>query len=176
MKVNVSIPDGVAYGADETLPTRVQGQSVAEVAYNTVYGFKHGIEVLAKRMNMSANTLAHKVNLKNKTHHLSLREAIDLQRATGNFALLHAMADELGHTATLATPAQAEGNPVETIMRMHCEFADFTRAVADAVGDGTRFVTGNEMRRADYHGQEAVASVGHTLSMLRSRVRKAPTT
>lgn len=176
MKVNVSIPDGVAYGADETLPTRVQGQSVAEVAYNTVYGFKHGIEVLAKRMNMSANTLAHKVNLKNKTHHLSLREAIDLQRATGNFALLHAMADELGHTATLATPAQAEGNPVETIMRMHCEFADFTRAVSDAVGDGSRFVTGNEMRRADYHGQETVASVGHTLAMLRSRVRKAPTT
>ena len=176
MKSTISIPDGKAYGADEALPVRVPGQSVAEVAYNTVYSYPAGIQALAKRMGMSANTLAHKVNLKNTHHHLSLREAIDLQRATGNFALLKAVADELGFTASPATPAQAEGNAVETIMRMHCEYADFTRAVSDAIGDGNRNVTGNEMRRADYHGQETVAAVGHTLAMMRARLRKAPTT
>lgn len=172
MRTTISIPDGVAYGADEALPTRTPGQSVAVAAYNTVYSYTPGIKVLAKRMDMSANTLAHKVNLNNTTHHLSLREAIDLQRATGNFAVLKAMADELGHTASPATPAQSEGSAVETLMRMHCEYADFGRAVADAVGDGERDVTGNEMRRADYHAQELVAAVGHTLAMMRARLRK----
>ncbi|MCY1250991.1 hypothetical protein D9M72_646980 [compost metagenome] len=59
-------------------------------------------------------------------------------------------------------------------MRMQVALADFSRAIADPVREGPGGVTGNQMRRADHFAQEAIASIGHTLAMLRSHMRAAP--
>lgn len=174
MKLNVSIPAAFTNGKDEPVPNKVRGQDVAIAAYNTVHTHEAGVKALAARMAISPNTLAHKVNPQNGTHHLTLREAVEMQYQSGNFAILHAMADELGHTCTLATPAQHEGNPVDTLMHLQMEFADFVRSLADAVRGGEGAVTGNQMRRAEHHAQETVAAVGHALALLRARMRAVP--
>lgn len=174
MKATISIPDAHAYGADEAWPSRIHGQDVADAAYNTVHNYPGGVRAIAARMGMSPNTLTHKVNPNTPTHHLSLREAISVQYFSGNFAILHAMAEELGHTVTRATPDQAGGEPIETMMRLHMEFADLLRALADAVPVGDGSVSGNQMRRADHHAQEAIAAIGHALAMLRRRMRGTP--
>lgn len=174
MGVTISIPDAVAYGGDECLPDRLHGQDIAAAAYNTAHGYPGGVRMLAKRMSVNPNTFTNKVNPNNATHHLSPAELVLMQRASGNYAVLHAMAEALGHTCTLATPDQSGGNPVDTLMRLQCQLADFVRAVADAVREGDGGVTGNQVRRADYDAQELIAAVGHTMAMLRGRMRKAP--
>lgn len=174
MKATVSVPDCLAYGGDDPAPNRVRGQDVADAAYNTAHGYPGGIGALALRMGVNANTLTNKVNPQNTTHHLSLREAVAMQDLSGNYAILHAMAESLGHTCTRATPDQSFGDPIEAFMRMQVALADFSRAVADAVRNGDVAVTSNQVRRADHDAQEAIASIGHTLAMLRSRMRAAP--
>ena len=174
MRVTVSASDALGYDAGIPAPDRVHGQDVADAAYNTAHNYPGGIAALALRMGSNANTLTAKVNQQNTTHHLSLREAVTMQHLSGNFAILHAMGDALGHACTRSTPAQHEGDPLDTIMRMQCELADFTRAIADGVRDGQGAITSNQMRRADYHAQEAIASIGHTLAMLRGMMRRAP--
>lgn len=174
MKATVSVPDRLAYGGDDPAPNRVCGQDVPDAAYNTAHDYPGGIGTLALRMGVNANTLTNKVNPQNTTHHLSLREAVKMQDISGNYAILHAMAESLGHTCTRATPDQSFGDPIEAFMRMQVALADFSRAIADAVRDGDGAATTNQVRRADHHAQEAIASIGHTLAMLRSRVRAAP--
>lgn len=174
MKATFSVPDRLAYGGDDPAPNRVHGQDVADAAYKTAHGYPGGIGDLAELMGVNANTLTNKVNPQNTTHHLSLREAVTMQDMSGNYAILHAMAEALGHTCTRATPDQSFGNPLEAFMRMQVALADYSRAVADAVRDGEGVVTGNQVRRADYQAQEAIASIGHVLAMLRARMRPMP--
>ena len=174
MKTTVAVPDAHAYGVDEDRPSKVHGQDVADAAYNTVHNYPGGVRALAARMGMSSNTLTHKVNPNTTSHHLTLREAIAVQDLTGNYSILHAMSEALGHTSTLATPDQAGGDPIETMMRLQMEFADLVRGLADAVREGEGAVTSNQMRRVDHHAQETIAAVGHALAMLRGRMRRAP--
>lgn len=173
MSINVSIPDAAAYGDGEALPTRVIGQDVLDAAYATAHHYPGGLASLAVRMGMSANTLAHKVNLGNTTHHLTLREAVTMQAMSGNAAILHAMADQLGYTCTLATPDQTGGDPVEAVMRLQVEQADFMRAVADPLIAGPN-VSKNAMRRAEYQASELTASICRVVAMLRGRMRREP--
>jgi hypothetical protein len=177
MRATVSIPQGLAYGADEAMPDNPVGLDVLDAAYHTVHNYPGGVSALAPRVAMSANTLTHKVNPHNTTHHLSLREAVTLQHMSGDASILQAMAAALGYTCTRATPDQAGGDPVQATMRMQCEQADFLRSVAGPLArvsaDPGKPVTPNEMRRAEYHGQELIAAIGHTLATLRARMRRA---
>lgn len=174
MKATFSVPDRFAYGGDEPVPNRVRGQDVADAAYNTAHGYAGGIGALALRMGVNKNTLTNKVNTENDTHHLSLREAVTMQAMSGNCSILHAMAEALGYTCTRATPDQSFGDPVDTFMRLQSESGEFSRAVADAVRVGQGNVSANNMRRAEYQGQELHAAIDHTMAMLRSRMRAAP--
>ena len=53
---------------------------------------------------MNAGTLQNKLNPNKSTHHLTLQEALALQLATGNVAVLQAMAKK---------PASAELQPLQ---------------------------------------------------------------
>ena len=174
MAISVTLAGGGANGADGPLANRPQGQDVLDAAYHTAHNYPGGVAALALRMGVSDNTLTHKVNPNNTTHHLSLREAMSMQALSGNAAILHAMADALGHACTPIAPAQDGGEPVDTVMRLQVAHADFMRAVADAVRDGTGSVTPNQARRADHMAQELIACVGHTVAMLRGRMRPPP--
>jgi len=173
MKATISIRPGGGYGGNGALPDRPVGQDVADAAYNTAHGYPGGITALALRMGVNAATLTNKINPNNSTHHLSLREAVAMQALSGDYAILHAMAEALGHAATPATPDQSGGDPAEALMRLHMEFADFVRAVTEALRESGA-VTSNQVRRADYHAQEAIAAIGHALAAMRGLVPTPP--
>lgn len=164
-----------AYGAEQRQEyTRRRGQDVLDAAYQLAHGYPGGIGALALRMGVSDNTLTHKVNPNNSTHHLSLREAVAMQSLSGNAAILHAMADALGYTCARATPDQSGGDPLDTAMRLQVAHADLVRATADALRARDGAVTSNQLRRAEHDAQELIAAIGHTLALLRSRMRAAP--
>lgn len=174
MSISVSIPDHLAYGSDEARPARVCGQTVGDAAYAAVRNYPGGAAALAPRLGMSANTLLHKTNPAVPTHILSVEEALAIQDFTGNHAILHAMAEALGYTCSRATPDLSGGDPTEAIMRMQVAQADLLRALADGVLAGQGGVTGNHMRRVVHMAEEAIATVGHAVAMLRGRMRQAP--
>ena len=176
MNLTVSIPDALAYGADESLPSKLPGQDILSAIYNTVHGYPGGVTKLAERMRVSPNTLTHKANPNTTTHRPSPLDLLALQTSSGNYSILHAMAHALGHTCTLATPDQSGGDPVEALTLMQGAFADFVRAAADTVRVGDGAVSSSQIRRADHCAQEAIATIGHAMAMLRSRMRKAPQT
>lgn len=173
MTASVFLTDAGAYGIGPLAGNRQRGQDVQDAAYHTVHGYPGGADALAVRMAMSANTLKHKVNPNNTTHHLTLRESMTMQELTGNHSILHCMADALGYTCTRATPGDDRASPIDVLALMYAELADLQRAVADALRDG-KAVTGNEIRRVDHHAQESIAAITNTLAMLRARMRQAP--
>ena len=64
MAVAISIPPGVAYGADEAVPDTQGGMSVEDAIYHTVHSYPGGVTALAARMGVSPNTLAHAEKLR----------------------------------------------------------------------------------------------------------------
>ncbi|MBP3980856.1 phage regulatory CII family protein [Acidovorax sp. JG5] len=178
MSVSFSIPPAAAYGDNEALPDMPAGLTVEDAIYHTVHGHPGGVAALAARMGVSPNTLTHKANPNNTTHHLHPRELVALQHMSGNAAVLHAMASQLGYTCTLALPDQACGCPVEATMRLQVAFAELLKAVADPLArckaEPGKPVTGNEVRRADYYAQDLHAAIGHVLGTLRAHARPAP--
>ena len=178
MAVTISIPPGVAYGADEAVPDTQGGMSIEDAIYHTVHSYPGGVTALAARMGVSPSTLTHKANPNNATHHLHPRELVTLQHMSGNAAVLHAMAGALGYAVNAATPDQAGGDPVEATMRLQVAFADLIKAIADPLArckaEPGKPVTGNEVRRADYYAQEVHAAIGHVLGTLRGHARPAP--
>ena len=176
MHPTISVPDAVAYGANEPLPaSRPAGLEIRDAIYHAAHSGPGGVAVLAARMGLPVSTLTHKVNPNNTTHNIFPRELVALQELTGSAAPLHAMADRLGYTCTRATPDQSGGCPVEAFMALQCAFADLVRAVADPLQGGATDVTKNEMRRAENQAAELQAAIGHTLAALRGRMRAAPT-
>lgn len=149
-----------------------QGLTVADAAYHTVHGYPGGVAALAVRMGVSANTLTHKANPNNDTHHLRADELVAMQALSGNFAVLHAMAAALGHVCTPAAPDQSDGDPVEAFMLQQRAQGEFSAAVADAMlADNP---TPSAVRRVNRVAQDLIATIGHQVAVLRGRMRKAP--
>ena len=178
MGINVSIPDHVAYGADEALPDRPGGMNLDDAIYHTVHKYPGGVAALAARMGVPASTLTHKANPNNATHRMSPAELVAIQLFSGDLAVLRAMAAALGQTCQPAPPDQAGGSAVEAVMRLACAHSDFVCAVADPIKrmeqDASAWVTPAEKRRADYQGGMLHAEVDHTLATLRAHMRPTP--
>jgi|GEM_PF-783325 len=174
MRTNISIDAAHGYGADEPVPDMLRGHDAAIAAHDTAHGYTGGIEALAKRMQVNANTLTHKVNPKNTTHFLTLRDAIEMQWQSRDYRILHAMAGELGFACVPATPVHTDGDPIDTLMRMQMAFADYVQALGEALTRRAGGVSGNQMRKAEFHAAEAVAGVGHALTLLRGLMREEP--
>lgn len=145
------------------------GMNVLDAAHQTAQAFRGGVPALAEVMAVSANTLQHKLNPANTTHHLNLREALQMQLVTGNVSVLHAMAKQLGYVCLKAVPDQANGDPVEAFMRFQTEVAETTRAAADALRAGRR-PSKNAARRLDFQAQELLAVTVHLVSTVANLV------
>lgn len=176
MRTNISIDAAHGYGADEPVPDMLRGHDAAIAAHDTAHGYAGGIDALAKRMQVNANTLSHKVNPKNTTHFLTLRDAIEMQWQSRDYRILHAMAGELGFACIPAAPVHSEGDPIDTLMRLQMSFADYVQALGEALTRRDAGVSGNQMRKAEFHAAEAVANVGHALALLRGLMRSEPKT
>lgn len=173
MKATISIPPSLAYGADEVVPTTTVGQDVNDALYLTVHGYPGGVTALAARLGMSPNTLTHKVNVNNKTHHLSPIEVMAIMTMSGNATALHAMAAQMNYTCTAAIPDQSGGDAVEAFMHLQRAFGNAVCAVADPLARGEA-VSRNEMRRAEAMAGDLQAALAHVLAALRGHMRTAP--
>lgn len=145
------------------------GMDVCDAAHLVAHHHPGGVAALAARMGVNAGTLQNKLNPNNHSHHLTLKEAVLLQQAAGNAAVLHAMAQQLGYTCVRAMPRQDGGDPVEAFMQLAMANADFTRAVADAL-HGKEQVSKNELRRTTDMANELIGKVGALVSVLAARV------
>lgn len=145
------------------------GMDVGDAAYLIAQHYPGGGAALAARMGVNPGTLLNKLNPNIHTHHLTLKEAVNLQVAANNPSILHAMAQQLGYACVRATPAQDGGDPVEAFMALAMAHADFTRAVADAL-HGKETVSKNELRRATDMANDLIATVGALVSVLAQRV------
>lgn len=172
MGINVSIPPGFAYGADEPMPDMPQGLTVPDAVYHTVHGYPGGVVALAVRMGVSANTLTHKANPNNDTHHMRPDELVAMQALSGNYAVLHAMAAALGYVCAPAVPDQSDGDPVEVFMLQQKAQGEYSAAVADALL--VEQPTPRAVRRVSDMAQDLIAKTGHQVAVLRGRMRKAP--
>lgn len=173
MRATISLPHARAYGADEALPDMSQGQDVGDAAYQTAHGYPGGITALATRMGVSANTLTHKVNPHNTTHHLSLREAVDMQFFADDAAVLHAMAARLGYACVRAMPDQAGGDPVAALVNFQVAQADFTQQAGDAILTPLP-PTRNTMRRMSEFAGDLIAATDAVLAAIRGKMPAAP--
>lgn len=155
-----------------------QAMSVPDAVYHTVHGYPGGVAALAARMGVPVTTLTHKANPSNTTHHMRPDELVTVQHFSGNAAVLVAMATTLGFTVTKATPDQSGGSPGAALARAQVEFAELVRGageVAERLADQPRaYTTGTELRRMEYHAQEAQAAIAHLLASMRSSMRPAP--
>ena len=155
-----------------------QGMTIADAIYHTVHAYPGGVAALAARMGVSANTLQHKANPNNTTHYMHPQELVALQHFSGNVAVLMAMAAALGYTVARATPDQSGAHLGAALVRFQVEVADLVRAVgepAERLAESpAAHATGNELRRVEYHAQEAQAAMTHMVGALRGRLRRAP--
>lgn len=172
MHSTIRIPVGATYGADEALPDMPQALTVADAIYHTVHGYPGGVVALAARMGVSPNTLTHKANPNNATHHLHPAELVAMQQLSGNAAVLHAMAAALGYTCIPAVADQSGGDPVDAFMHQAAAQGKYVAAVADAmlVPAPSR----NEVNRVARMAEDLIDTTTALLSVLRGRMRKAP--
>lgn len=124
---------------------------VAIAAYDTVHDYTGSLEALSETLGLkSAQVLRNKVNLnEEKSHHLSLREAQLLMKATGNPRILEALADDIGGVF-IQLPKHGSANmlsAVNGISTMSKEFGALIEEVAGDIADGV--ITTTEYKRIE---------------------------
>jgi hypothetical protein len=169
MRSSVSIPRATAYGEDEDIPN-IADMSVQDAIYHTAHKCQGGIQVLASRMGKSVDTLNHKVNPNNTTHHTTVEEALQMQEFSGLPWILQAEAARLGYNVIKSVPASTD-DPHALYWQMNALVADLQHAVSDAFAAG---VTGNSMRRCDGLASEAISAINNLLAGLRAQLPTPP--
>lgn len=124
---------------------------VAIAAYDTVHDHTGSLEGLSKALGIkSAQVLRNKVNLnEEKRHHLSLREAQLLMKATGNPRIIEALAEDIGGIF-IQLPKHGSANmlsAVNSISTMSKEFGALIEEVAGDIADGV--ITTTEYKRIE---------------------------
>ena len=171
MSLTISIQGLPGYGDWQGEADTGAGQDMLAAAQMTAQHFPGGVPALAKAMEVSPNTLQHKLNTNNERHILGLKEALVIQQITGNTSILHAMASALGYTCTRAVPDQSGGDPMEAFWRLQQELGDFTEAAAGRFKPGAT-PSSNAQRRLEYHANEVTAALNHLVAAAAAMVPK----
>ena len=172
MGATVSVAAAFAYGDMSPEADMARGMDVLDAALLIAQEVPGGVPALAQRMGVSANTLQHKLNPNNTTHHLHPRELVAMQYLSGDASVLHAMAAALGYTCTPALPDRSEGDPVDAFMHQAAAQGKYVAAVADAML--VPAPSCNEVNRVARMAEDLIDTTAALLSVLRGRMRKAP--
>ena len=122
---------------------------IDQAAYNTVHEASSGAKTIASCVGLSHQTLLNKVNPKTLTHHLTLKEAVDVMHATKDTRLLDALANEFnGMFVPLPlSSSNISPNLMSDIAKMSSDFGALIKEVADDLSDGK--ISQNEWSRID---------------------------
>ncbi len=91
---------------------------VNDAIYHSVHGYPGGAAALAEVLDIPVGTLTHKANPNNSTHYMRPEELMAMQVMSGNAAVLHAMAAQLGYTCYAALPVVKGGGAVHAFMQL----------------------------------------------------------
>ncbi|WP_156955248.1 phage regulatory CII family protein [Polaromonas glacialis] len=168
MRPTISIPPGLAYGENEALPANPAGRDVRMAIAHLVHSFPGGVLALAKRSGVSANTLQHKANLNNDTHHLRVDELQLLQHATGDIGPTQALAAAEGYVCIRINPVEPT-SLLDGQARIQDALAELTRAACDATASGLP-VTRTQINRVEFHQGELIGAINAFGALVRNRV------
>lgn len=121
--------------------------NLTDAAYAVAHDYPGGTESLAPRLGMSGAILRGKVNPNDKSHHLTLAEAMRMQSMTGDFRILHAMAGELGFVC-VQMPSFANTSEMELLdsfMSVMKELGEFSAEFRKDWEDGE--ISKHELKR-----------------------------
>src|SRR4051812_31871314 len=104
--------------------------NVAHAAYDTVHEHEGGAAAVAARIGVGRQVLVNKLNPQNTTHHLTLDEAVRLIKVTGDFRLMHALADEFKGVFIPLPDQGGASTVVGHISEMSLEFGSLIKEVA----------------------------------------------
>ena len=150
-----------------------RGMCLQDAARLVADRFPGGVPALAKAMQVSANTLQHKLNPNNTRHKLTMDEALAIQQISGLPFVLQAMASAMAHSCLPEVPDQSGGNAVEAFMRYQHGLGAFTASVADALlGDGA--VNRNQFRRVQAFASDVMVLTGYMVAAVAQRVPQLP--
>lgn len=147
----------------------VPGMSVMDAAYHTAQAYPGGVAALAIRMGVSPNTLQHKVNINNTTHHLTLAEAEAMQVLSGDSRITQALSAVMGGVY-MDQQVEYHASPMDQAMSMVKEFGDVLATVNAAMADGV--VTPNELLACEREVAELMSALNTTLGVVRSMLPK----
>lgn len=169
------------YVAEGPSADKLSVDDVLLVAYQMVHSFPGGVAAVADAVGMPKGTLTHKLNPTNLHHHLSVREALLIQKAIGSTALLQREATFLGQACHPSVRRLDVLPPSEALTAVVVAFGQFLQALAEPInraaaeGAGAlQAVSQSEENRVNFHAvglQEAIADCQESMRALR---RQAP--
>ena len=145
------------------------GMDVMDAACNTAHSYPGGTAALALRMGVNPNTLAHKVDPSKETHVLGLKEALMMQKFSGDKRITHAMCSALGGVF-IEISSNESGSSLAQVSNMISEFGETINEMQKASSDGV--VTENEMDRCEKEVAELFSAANAALRSLRSMMPK----
>lgn len=167
MRSTISIPAALAYGEGESLPAMELEQQVLRAISNTVHNFPGGVDALAKRMGMSANTLQHKVNLNNETHRVSAGELARLCHAAGDYSAAEVILAQGGFVCLPVHPVTPD-SLADGFARVVSAQAEFFNSVRDAMASGAP-TTRQQNKRTQYHQMELLGAINALAALQMAR-------
>ena len=152
---------------------RYSGMDPLDAAYLIAQHYQGGVAQLAREMQVNAGTLQHKLNPNNDRFHLTLRDAMLLQRVSNSRGILFAWAAQEGYTVQRASTAAGAVDLVDVLVHLQLKQADLTHAIGDAVTearDRRGQVGAAAQRRVDYAVQEVIAAANQMAAAIAARV------
>lgn len=106
--------------------------------HHTVHAYPGGAEALAPRMGIkTAQVLRNKANPNSETNVANIDDIMAVQRLTGDYSLLHAMAAELGFVCTkIDQPAACDMAVLESVTDIWSKLGAVGGKVHEALADG----------------------------------------
>lgn len=149
--------------------------NIFDAAYATAHDYPGGTVSLGPRLGISSAVLRGKVNPNDAGHKLTLDEALRMQVLTGDFRILHAMADELNFVCVPggAFDGVADDALLDLFSMMIQRLGDFSRAFHEALSDGRVTEKEFEAIRTEFYSLQAAGA--ELLSRVASLTEKRPT-
>lgn len=161
MGLTVSIPEALAYGEDEPLPSGGKPQPDVLVAVANM--LKGRVGLVAKRLGWSESTLQKKISGRD-THVFSVRDLQLVQHLLGDISPTQFLAAAEGYVCVPENPVEV-ADLAEGMARMVQAMGDYMAALAEANLDG-RGVSDNAMRRVKAMAAAVHGTVNANVSLM----------
>ena len=139
-------------------------------ALATVSDYDGGAKSLGSVVGINSSVLSHKVCLTDKANHLTVPQARKIMQATGDYRMLHGLAQDLDHLCIQVGQLSDCASMERSISVLAKEFGEYVSAVSEAVIDKT--ITPNEMRRIDRELADLVATANHLRALCAARSKR----